>query len=318
MIRAIVGLLIGIGVLAVLLSRLELQQLGMVLWDAHIGLLAIGLGLRVIGMWIKAVRWAFTIRVATGHPVQRAFSASLIGFAGNVILPARMGELIRASIMDKYNQTSLPLALTTISITQLLDLLVLLGCFLVISMWVTSLFLEHRRIISLLAIVLVGALGGLIVLQRKAQSLRALVLPMCKRLPDTLNRLLTRYIHLCLQGLSILNKGAAMSWALLLTFAVWGLETWATYLMLQGFHIRPTVLMAMVLMVGLNLSYIFPITPGNLGVAQAMSIILLGTFGVTRESALAYSIGSESLACLIILGLGVVCFYREKIQLNTL
>jgi len=45
---------------------------------------------------------------------------------------------------------------------------------------------------------------------------------------------------------------------------------------------------------------------------------LLGTFGVTRESALAYSIGSESLACLIILGLGVVCFYREKIQLNTL
>jgi uncharacterized protein (TIRG00374 family) len=308
--------MIGVVVLVVLILYMDLQQLGPILWGAHIGLLVVSFSMKVVAMWLKSARWAFTLRVATGRPVRRAFSASMMGFAGNIILPARLGELIRASMMDKYNQTSLPLALTTIGITQLLDLLALAGYFLILSMWVTSLFMKYRIIVSLLGIGLVCALGGLIVLQLKAQSLRALVLPMSKKLPNTFNRLMTQYVALFLQGIGILSQRVAMGWALLLTIAVWGLETWATYLMLQGFHIRPTVLMAAVLMVVLNLSFVFPITPGNLGVAQAITVFLLSTFGVTQEAALAYSIGSESLAYLIIIGLGMVCFYQEKLQFN--
>jgi uncharacterized membrane protein YbhN (UPF0104 family) len=86
--------------------------------------------------------------------------------------------------------------------------------------------------------------------------------------------------------------------------------------MLQAFHIQPSVLMAATVVVGLNLSFIFPITPGNVGVVQALGIFLLGTFGVTQESALAYSIGADGTTCLVVVSLGMAYFYCEKIHLN--
>lgn len=51
----------------------------------------------------------------------RALSASLIGFAGNVLLPARLDELLRVGVIDKYNQIGRSVALTTIVLTQLFD-----------------------------------------------------------------------------------------------------------------------------------------------------------------------------------------------------
>jgi hypothetical protein len=49
---------------------------------------------------------------------------------------------------------------------------------------------------------------------------------------------------------------------------------------------------------------------------QALGVFLLGTFGVTQESALAYSIGAEGTACLVVVGLGAAYFYCEKMHLN--
>ena len=92
--RAIAGVVVGIGILVVLLLRVDLRQLGAVLWGVHIGLLAVGLVIKVAVMWLKAARWAITIRAVTGRPVRHAFSASMIGFAGNVLLPARFGQYL--------------------------------------------------------------------------------------------------------------------------------------------------------------------------------------------------------------------------------
>jgi uncharacterized membrane protein YbhN (UPF0104 family) len=90
----------------------------------------------------------------------------------------------------------------------------------------------------------------------------------------------------------------------------------AVYVTLKAFHITPTPMMAAILVVVLNLSFAFPITPGNIGIAQALGVLLLGAFDITQESALAYSIGVQSTAYLIIVSLGIAFFYYEKMNLN--
>jgi glycosyltransferase 2 family protein len=74
--------------------------------------------------------------------------------------------------------------------------------------------------------------------------------------------------------------------------------------------------MAAILVVVLNLSFVIPITPGNIGVTQAISVFLLGTFGVTPAYALAYSIGGQGVIQLLIISLGMICLYREGMRLN--
>jgi uncharacterized protein (TIRG00374 family) len=300
----------------VLLLQVDLWQLGGLLWSVHIGLLIISMSIKVTVMWLKAVRWAIAIGSVTGRPVRHAFSASMIGFAGNILLPARLGELVRISVIDKHNQMGRPLALTALGLTQLFDLLALAGYFLGLSIWATRLFSGHRWTMELLGGVILLLLAGLALVQCRSQALRTLLAPLHQKLPVALHQRLSRYAHLFLQGLGVLTQGRAVGWVVLMTTAVWGLETMAVYVALEAFHIPPTPVMAAMLVVVWNLSFALPITPGNIGIAQALGVFLLGPFGITQESALAYSIGVQGTEYLIVLSLGLACFYYEKMNLN--
>jgi uncharacterized protein (TIRG00374 family) len=314
--KTFIGLVVVVCLFVLLLQRVDLQQFGTALLKVHIGFLAIGVVAQLMIIWIKSIRWAIAMRSAIGRPVCRALSASIIGFAGNIVLPARLGELLRIGVIDKHNQIGRSVALTTVGLTQLFDLLSLVGYFLLVSISATNLLATHRWEIGLLGILIILMLGGLAVLQQKAKLLHAVLLPIHRKSPDALKRYITRYTELFVRGLNVLGKGHLLGGLLLLTITVWGLETASTYWMLRAFHIEATLSMAALLVVGLNLSIVVPITPGNIGITQAVSVFLLGTFGVTPTSALAYSIGAQGAIQLLIISLGMVCLYREGMSLN--
>ncbi len=316
--RTLLGVMVGLSIIGILLHRVNLQQFGEVLWGVRFDLLVVSLGLKVVVMWVKSFRWAIAIRGVTARPVRRAFSASMIGFAGNMLLPARLGEMARISVIDKHNQVGRSLALTTVGIIQLFDLLFLVVYFLVISIWATSQFTAHRLTAGLFGGAVLLTLATLMLLQQRFRSLGVLLFPIRRKLPGTLDQYITRHTDLFIKGLSILNKGNVIACVTLLTFIIWGLETVVTYLMLQAVYIKANLLMAAILVVVQNLSFAFPITPGNLGVFQALSVFLLGTFGVTQESALAYGIAYQIFTFLLIVGLGMIFFYFEKMNLNLL
>jgi glycosyltransferase 2 family protein len=313
--KIFVGLIV-VACLCVLLHHVDLRQLGRVLLDVQPDFLALGLSAQLIIIWIKSIRWAIAIRGATDRPVRRALSASIIGFAGNVLLPARFGELLRVGIIEKHNQIGWSVALTTLGLMQLFDLLSLAGYFLLVSMWATSLLATHRWEVALLGTLIASTLGILVAVQHKAALLNAVLLPIHQVLPDALKRYFTRYTELFVQGLSVLGKRRLLGSVLLMTITVWGLETASTYLILHAFHINATLPMAVMLVVVLNFSFAIPITPGNIGVSQAISVFLLGTFGVTPPYALAYSIGAQGASQLLIFSLGMLCLYREGMSLN--
>jgi glycosyltransferase 2 family protein len=219
------GLVVVVCLFILLLHQVDLQQLGRALLEVHPGLLALGLIAQLIVIWIKSFRWEIAIRAATGQPVRRALSASIIGFAGNVLLPARLGELLRVGVIDKHNQMGWSVALTTVGLTQLFDLLSLVGYFLLVSIWATSLVATDRWEIGLLGIVIILMLASLVAVQHKASLLRTALLPIHRKLPDALKRHLTRYAELFVQGLSILGKGQLLVGLLLLTLSVWSFET---------------------------------------------------------------------------------------------
>jgi glycosyltransferase 2 family protein len=314
--KTFIGLSVAVGLFVLLLQQVDLQQLGRALLDVHIGFLAIGLIAQLMIIWVKSFRWAIAIRGATGRPVSHALSASIIGFAGNVVLPARLGELLRVSVIDKHNKIGRSVALTTLGLTQLLDLLSLVTYFLLVSILATSLLASRRWEIGLLGIVIILTFGSLVAMQHKAPLVQAVLLSIHRKFPSSLARYVTLYTDLFVTGLGVLGNRRLLGGLLLLTITVWILETASAYWILQAFQIKPTLLMAAILVVVLNLSFAVPITPGNVGITQAVSVFLLGTFGVTTESALAYSIGAQGLMQLLLISLGMICLYCEGMSLN--
>ena len=135
-------------------------------------------------------------------------------------------------------------------------------------------------------------------------------------IPEALALRIAKHAELFSRGFVIMRHGGAIRRFLILTVAIWGLEAVAVYLMLLAFQIEAHLLMAVTLLVVVNLSFVFPISPGNVGVVQALSILVLATYGITQEAALAYSIGVQTISYLVIVCLGVVYFYRENMNLG--
>lgn len=316
--RVIAGLIVGLVIIVILLKRVDIRQLNEILLNVNVSLFVTGLFLKILVMWIKSYRWEITLRKATGQPIRRSFSASIIGFAGNIILPARLGELLRVSVIDKHNMVGRTLAFTTLGVTQLFDLVFLTGFFLLLSIWATSLYPNHRWEIVSLGLISLLILTSLIIFQKKIHSFAYFPNYIRPIIPKSIEEHLSKFVNLIVKGLNILTEAHAISYVILLTIIIWGVESFAVYLMLQAFNIHANLLMAGFMVVALNLSFAFPITPGNIGIVQAISVVLLGAFDVTQASALTYSIASQGITYIVIVSLGMIFFYFEKMNLNLL
>ena len=102
------------------------------------------------------------------------------------------------------------------------------------------------------------------------------------------------------------------------TGLVWCLETAAMCSALSAFGIQPDVMIAALLVVTLNLSFAVPLTPGNIGTHQLISVLILSLFGIERAAALSFSIGYQGTVHLMIVLIGGAFFCREGLSLDAL
>jgi glycosyltransferase 2 family protein len=316
--KTLFGVLLGVSTLGFLVFYVGSEQLTDALLQAELAWLGIGMALKVPVIWCKAKRWAIAIERATGRHVRAAFTASMIGFAGNLVLPARLGEWARVSVLDKHNHMGRTLALSALIATQVFDLLLLVGCFLIAGTYVADRLVTNWHVAAIAFLTIVSVLVGVALLSTRVAALPAGWNLSRNTLLERLNRVIAPKFELCLKGISCLHDYRALTWILFLTFLAWVIETGSVFMVLLAFGIEATVFMAMMLVIVSNLSFLVPITPGNIGIAQAMSILVLAVFDVPAASALAYGVAHQGIFYAMVISLGLICFYREGMSVKLL
>ncbi len=79
-----------------------------------------------LGWWIRAWRWQIFISPVAKVKARPAFSALMIGYLGNTVLPLRIGEFMRAFVVSKHTKAPMSTALATVVIERVLDVMMLL------------------------------------------------------------------------------------------------------------------------------------------------------------------------------------------------
>ncbi len=295
--------------LAIVLLGLAVRHVGLkpawaALADVSLPLLLSALVVQVLVIVLKARRWAVALRAAAGRPVHGVLPATFIGFAGNLVLPARLGELARAHLAASENGLPRALALGTIAVTQFFDLLLLGLLFFVVSFLIATESLVHPGILTAFVLAGLAGLAGLIALQRRWAVLAPRVQRAARVLPGPLRRASVYYAGQFAAGLQLLGQRRAGGLVLLCTVAVWGLEIVSYALALAAFGVPVTPLMPTLLVVVLSLAFILPLTPANVGPHQFLSVFVLGRFHVAAGPALAFSLGLQGACVLLVLALG--------------
>ncbi len=268
-------------------------------------------------VYLRSVRWRVLLGPLLDVSAAELFPILVIGYAGNNLLPARGGELIRAFLLRRRRGVSASSTLGTILVERVLDVLTM-----VLFLGIAALLLplpERARQAGWAGLILgLLVLGGMVLaVHHPAWILRPVSWALTP-LPEGVRGRLLPFVERGLAGLASLRDPravlAAAAWSLLL----WLVEATKYWFVMHAFPFQvpfPVLLLATALA---NLALVLPAAPGNVGTFDSPVILILTHFGVQGEVAGAYTLLLHAALYVPITLWGVLLLAREGLSLRRL
>src|SRR5690606_21328822 len=120
--RVAVGVVVSAVAMWLAVRGVSWDAVGEALAGVAWGWLPVIAALKVVAVWIKAVRWRVELAAMDASPPPPAiFRAVALGYFGNVMLPLRLGELMRVGLLRRIDpRLDLGGALATIAAERVL------------------------------------------------------------------------------------------------------------------------------------------------------------------------------------------------------
>lgn len=260
---------------------------------------------------LRAARWFLLLRADQPIPAPTVFWALEVGYLGNNLLPARLGELIRSALIAARSRIGFGYALATTLAERISDSIALVTISLVASLTLTGTPDWLRGATRGLAVV---AVLGMVCLFA-APYLQAIPRWIIARLPFP-QGLKARLIGLLEQFLlgvrAFQHPRRALGFAAL-TLVIWTVDGLGAVLTARALGFDLPLPQAMLLLAALGLASAAPSTPGYVGIYQFVAISVLVPLGYAREQALVFILTFQFMIYLLTLTWGPLGLWRLKV-----
>jgi uncharacterized protein (TIRG00374 family) len=163
--------------------------------------------LSLVSLWVRAVRWRFLLRPVKTIGIGTLFDATAIGFMGNNLLPARLGELMRAHVIGGKEKISRSAALATIVVERVFDgFTLLLFLAVVLVVWSPGFPGWLRKASAVAVVFYICALVFLVLFTVKTEAVMRVSETIARPLPESVKRLLSRALGSFANGLAVLRS----------------------------------------------------------------------------------------------------------------
>jgi len=296
---AAVGLLISVVSLLLVARSVDVAAAGRLIARAAVEPLIVALAVYLVGLALRFVIWQTLLpprpdgsRVSAG----RLVPILMVGLLGNAVLPARLGEVIRAYLVSRRENIVFGGALGSVALERVVDTATLAVMAFVAAMgagaavWIV----RGTGLVAVAGIVLLVALATtglrpLLGLLARLSAIRALEAPV-----TAVQRHLERFVHWSGGA----HRRRAMGIALGLSAAAW-LCNAALFLMVGqavGASISPVG--ALLIMAVTVLATAIPSAPAYVGTFELAAVTMATSLGVPAETALAVAVLTHALGLL--------------------
>ena len=240
-----------------------------------------------VRFWLTAVRWQVLLRPVKPIGLHRLFGVIMIGFMANNVLPARIGELVRAYALGRSEALAAPLAFATIVVERVFDGFTLL-LFLVGGL--SFLHPDPRLVLSagLTCALYLGVLGALLALRGERGAGR--IAWVLRRLPARLARSVGHLAESFRLGLDVFGDGRALAWTAVLSVLIWVVNAAGMQATFAAFSLDLPPYAAFLVLAIIAVALVVPAAPGYVGTFQLGTVAGLALFGVPKDTALSLSI----------------------------
>lgn len=237
---------------------------------------------------VRGTRWWLFLRAAGSPSLTLAIHAAYVGSGLNNVLPASGGDAARALLVARRSIIPAATALATLAVDRFVEIATYLALILAIP-----LFIVVPEVISRgksIAAVTLAVLGGVGIIATRRARHRAHDTSSSKQ-HGRLRQQLSRFIT----GLAELPSPRRVAPAVGLSLIAWGIQA-ATYdLVALATGLPASFAESTVVMLAVNLSFLMPLTPGNVGVFQAVYAVTMAALGVPSSAAVATALLIQAL-----------------------
>ena len=290
-------------------------------WDSWRGarpdLLLLGTAL-LAGSWVvAAVRWRVLLAAVPALRVRDTFAYITIGYLANTVLPLRLGDLARASLLGRKQNAGISRALGSIAVERLIDVLMLVALTLAL-MRVLEIPDPIRAGLSGMVAIALAGLVGLMAVSLNRRHLPRLGALLAKGVPRRLAERVTTLLGNFSSGADVLHRPAGFLAVVLLSAGVWLAAGLGTLAWVAAFHLEVPWYAGFFVLVMVNLGSAIPSSPGYIGVYHYLAVLALSLWTPDRNAALAYAIGTHALNMLANVGFGSFYLSRAGVSLRSL
>jgi len=267
-------------------------------------------------LYIRAQRWRVLLR-PVGTPAMRTLvAATNIGFMANMVLPLRMGEVIRPMLVSRKEGEPIGAILATVVLERIFDMFTILFLFGVSAATVPvsdDVRQWGYRLCALAAII-----GGGVAFVRWQEQLALQILQFVLRpIPHKIAEPVDHFFRGFVQALEILDSPLTFLQLLGWSLYLWIVITLIYLCGLVAFGLpAPLVLGSIVVTAVIAIAVSAPSAPGYIGAFQVGCTLSLAIFAVTKSDAFAYSIVLHVSQFVSVVIAGLYSLAREGMTLR--
>jgi uncharacterized protein (TIRG00374 family) len=249
----------------------------------------------------------------------KIFSALNIGYFLSNLLPARLGDLIRAYLIGDIEGVSKARALSTVVVERMSDGLTVVLLVAITALFVPNIPLEARQGAVGVAAMGVGAILFLVLLSFQKEHGLTLLRRLTASIPMLQRAGLWRALESLIDGFAVLRSPRPIFGVAAWSVFVWGAGGLMFWVVMQAMHLNLPVQAAFLVMVVTSLVVVVPSSPGYVGVFHYVAqLTLTSVFSVDKSSALSYAFVMHAFTYVWLIALGVFSIWQEGLTYQRL
>jgi glycosyltransferase 2 family protein len=319
-----VGVGISLFFLLLLFRKVDLRQLAEAFRGLDWRLVAAAAGLHFVSLFFRAVRWQYLLLPMRRIGLGTLYSATLIGYMANNVLPARLGEFVRAYALAAREKLETSAVFATLVVDRLCDgftvLLILLVTFFTVKLPPGMERVQDGLVAGgyITLCLYLGVMGFLWLLRTRTTRTIELIGKVLKPLPAIVAEKTIPLLGSFIQGLRISSNPRELFGLVWSSLVIWAFAIWPVDLQLRAFGLHLPISASMLILVFLVFAVMVPASPGYIGTYHFACVQGLTAFGVPREKALSMALVIHAVSFFPVIAAGIYCLWKDNLSLRAL
>ncbi|MBW3660868.1 MAG: flippase-like domain-containing protein [Gemmatimonadetes bacterium] len=314
-----VGVAISLAAIWWAVQGVEWREVGEALRDADYGLLAAVFVLApIVNVGFRAIRWKILLLPAGRVPLAGCVSATAVGLMANNVLPARIGEFVRAYALGKREEVPTGTAFGSLFVERMFDGFALVGLLYLVTL-VQDLPGWADTTARVALWIFLGFLAFQVWLLFRAHRFVAFAQWVSRKLFEgRFEEPIERAIVTFADGFHLLRRPLLIVVSLVLAVAQWIAIATTYWIGMAAFDLGAGWAGALFTNSIVALGVAVPSSPGFVGTYQALVVKSLEAFRIDRTAAFTFSVGFHAVNYLSVTAVGLFYFFREGLSWSEL